>query len=111
MPETTLKAPEIERLDFETDLGAGARARIGLLVLESDQTMEWEMRQMADLPGVALYHVRLANEVEVTPDTLVQMELEVPKAAALLPSYLGLKAIGYGCTSGSTLLESSGFPS
>jgi maleate isomerase len=74
------------------------------LVLESDQTMEWEMRQMADLPGVALYHARLANEVEVTPDTLVQMELEVPKAAALLPGYLGLKAIGYGCTSGSTII-------
>jgi len=66
--------------------------------------MEWEMRQMADLPGVALYHARLANEAEVTPETLVQMELEVPKAAALLPEYLGLKAIGYGCTSGSTII-------
>jgi maleate isomerase len=91
-------------LDFKTDLGAGARARIGLLVLESDQTMEWEMRHMADLPGVALYHARLANDAEVTPDTLVQMELELPKAAALLPNYLGLKAIGYGCTSGSTII-------
>ena len=65
--------------------------------------MEWEMRQMADLPGVALYHARLANEAEVTPETLVQMELEVTKAAALLPEYLGLNAIGYGCTSGSTI--------
>ena len=104
MPKSTIKTPEISRLDFKTDLGAGARARIGLLVLESDQTMEWEMRQMADLPGVALYHARLANEAEVTPETLVQMELEVPKAAALLPEYLGLKAIGYGCTSGSTII-------
>ena len=104
MPETTFKTLEIARLGFETDLGAGARARIGLLVLESDQTMEWEMRQMADLPGVALYHARLANQVEVTPETLVQMELEIPKAAALLPGYLGLKAIGYGCTSGSTMI-------
>jgi maleate isomerase len=59
---------------------------------------------MADLPGVALYHARLANDAEVTPDTLVQMELELPKAAALLPNYLGLKAIGYGCTSGSTII-------
>jgi maleate isomerase len=66
--------------------------------------MEWEMRHMADLPGVALYHARLANDAEVTPDTLVQMELELPKAAALLPNYLGLKAIGYGCTSGSTII-------
>ena len=104
MSETTFKTPEIARLGFETDLGAGARARIGLLVLESDQTMEWEMRQMADLSGVALYHARLANQVEVTPETLVQMELEIPKAAALLPGYLGLKAIGYGCTSGSTMI-------
>ena len=32
------------------------------------------------------------------------MELGVPKAAALLPEYLGLKAIGYGCTSGSTII-------
>jgi maleate isomerase len=104
LPKSTIKTPEISRLDFKTDLGAGARARIGLLVLESDQTMEWEMRQMADLPGVALYHARLANEAEVTPETLVQMELEVPKAAALLPEYLGLKAIGYGCTSGSTII-------
>jgi maleate isomerase len=104
LPKSTIKTPEISRLDFKTDLGAGARARIGLLVLESDQTMEWEMRQMADLPGVAIYHARLANEAEVTPETLVQMELEVPKAAALLPEYLGLKAIGYGCTSGSTII-------
>ena len=104
MPESTLNTPEIARLDFNTDLGAGARARIGLLVLESDQTMEWEMRHMADLPGVALYHARLANDAEVTPDTLVQMELELPKAATLLPGYLGLKAIGYGCTSGSTII-------
>ena len=104
MPHSTSKTREVTQLDFKTDLGAGARARIGLLVLESDQTMEWEMRQMADLRGVALYHARLANEVKVTPETMVQMELEIPKAAALLPGYLGLKAIGYGCTSGSTVI-------
>ena len=104
MPHSTSKTREVTQLDFMTDLGAGSRARIGLLVLESDQTMEWEMRQMADLPGVALYHARLANEVMVTPETMVQMELEIPKAAALLPGYLGLKAIGYGCTSGSTVI-------
>ena len=104
MPNSTSETQEVKQLDFKTDLGAGARARIGLLVLESDQTMEWEMRQMADLPGVALYHARLANEVKVTPETMVQMELEIPKAAALLQGYLGLKAIGYGCTSGSTVI-------
>ena len=104
MPHSTSKTREVTQLDFMTDLGAGARARIGLLVLESDQTMEWEMRKMADIPGVAFYHARLANEVKVTPETMAQIELEIPKAAAFLPGYLGLKAIGYGCTSGSTVI-------
>lgn len=100
----TEHAKLIKRLKFTTDAGAGYRARIGLLVLESDQTMESEFRVFADLPGVEIYHARLANEVTVTPETLALMESELPKAAALLPAYMGLKSIGYGCTSGSTII-------
>ena len=95
---------KISRLGFTTDAGAGARARIGLLVLESDQTMEWEMRLMTHLSGVSVYHARLANDVVVTPETLAKMEAELPVAAGLLPQYLGLSALGYGCTSGSTII-------
>ena len=94
----------IERLSFTTDQGAGERARLGLLVLESDQTMEWEFRTLTDLAGVAVYHARLANDVTVTPETLGRMEAELPVAAGLLPDYLGLDAIGYGCTSGATII-------
>ena len=57
----------IERLDFSTDDGVGERARIGLLVLESDQTVEWEFRMLTELPGVSVYHARLACDVTVTP--------------------------------------------
>ena len=96
--------PRIERLPFNTDAGAGERARLGLLVLESDQTMEWEFRDLTHLPGVSVYHARLENAVTVTPDTLAAMEQQLPVAARLLPDYLGLKAIGYGCTSGSTII-------
>ena len=96
--------PRIERFDFSTDQGAGARARLGLLVLESDQTMETEFRLLTDLPGVSVYHARLANDTVVTPETLAKMEAELPIAAGLLPDYLGLKSIGYGCTSGSTII-------
>ena len=94
----------IQRLGFTTDDGAGHRARIGLLVLESDQTVEWEFRALTDLPGVSVYHARLANDVTVTPETLANMRAELPVAAGLLPGYLGLDAIGYGCTSGSTII-------
>ncbi len=95
---------QIERLNFSTDAGAGERARIGLLVLESDQTMEWEFRMLTDLPGVSVYHSRLANDVTVTPETLGKMEAELPIAAGLLPGYMGLNSIGYGCTSASTVI-------
>lgn len=98
------KPATISRLAFAADAGAGDRARLGLLVLESDQTMEWEMRLMTHLPGVSVYHARLANDVVVTPETLANMEAELPIAAGLLPDYLRLDAIGYGCTSGSTII-------
>lgn len=94
----------ISRIGFTTDTGAGSRARIGLLVLESDQTMEWEMRLMTHLSGISVYHSRLANDVVVTPETLAKMETELPISAKLLPEYLALNAIGYGCTSGSTII-------
>jgi len=94
----------ISRSGFNTDTGAGSRARIGLMVLESDQTIEWEMRLMTHLSGVSMYHTRLANDVVVTPETLAKMETELPISAKLLPDYLALNAIGYGCTSGSTII-------
>lgn len=94
----------IKSLSFETDEGAGRRARIGLLVLASDQTMEAEMREIAGLDGIAFYHARLANDSVVTPETLGKMEAELPVAAGLLPAYLGLKSVGYGCTSGTTII-------
>jgi len=96
--------PAFERFEFTTFLNESERARIGLLVLQSDQTMEQEMRQMTDGLGVSLYHARLPNDTVVTPDTLAKMEAVLPIAAALLPEYLGLHALGYGCTSGATII-------
>lgn len=100
----TKHSTHIKKLDFTTDKGAGSRARIGLLVLESDQTIETEFRLLTDLPGVSVYHSRLACDVIVTPETLAQMQHQIPIAAKLLPDYMRLSAIGYGCTSASTIL-------
>lgn len=96
--------PAFERFEFTTFLNESERARIGLSVLQSDQTMEQEMRQMTDGLGVSLYHARLPNDTVVTPDTLAKMEAVLPIAAALLSKYLGLHALGYGCTSGATII-------
>lgn len=100
-------SPHIHRLEFTTDRGIGSRSRLGLLVLQTDQTIEAELRYLLALEGVATYHARLQNDAIVTPDTLAQMAGELPAAARLLPVGFGFDAIAYGCTSGATLIGES----
>ncbi|MEL6793150.1 MAG: Asp/Glu racemase [Pseudomonadota bacterium] len=89
---------------FETDEGAAAKAAIGLIVLASDETMEPEIASlMPKNGGVALYHARIPSAPTVTPETLRAMEAELPSTAALLPDR-PFDVIGYGCTSGATLI-------
>lgn len=90
-------------LDFGVDEGFGSRARLGLIVLESDQTIEPETGSI-NLDGVAIYHSRIANELHVTPATLMAMKARLPAAAALLPTEFEFDAIAYGCTSASTFI-------
>lgn len=94
----------IETLDFETDAGLGQKARIGLIVLQTDQTIEHEFAQMMQGRGIALYHARIPNAMEVSPETLRQMQLDLPATAALLPASFGFDAVGYACTSGATMI-------
>lgn len=94
----------IEALQFETDTGLGSRARIGLVILQSDQTAEHEFASLLRRDGVALYHARIPNAMEVTPETLRAMEQDLPVAAALLPGSFCFDAIGYCCTSGATMI-------
>lgn len=98
---------DLLRLNFKTDDGLGSRARLGLVVLESDHTLEAEFR-MLNLDGVVHYVSRIANDATVTPETLTAMEERLPMAAALLPVEFQLDAIGYGCTSAATLIGEEG---
>ena len=42
--------------------------------------------------------------MHVTPQTLAQMQTDLPIAARLLPQAFAFDAIGYGCTSGATII-------
>ncbi|MBT2132437.1 maleate cis-trans isomerase family protein [Aliiroseovarius lamellibrachiae] len=94
------------KLDFQTDDGIGTRANMGVIVLETDETLEHEFAQMMDLDGVALYHSRIPMVAEIKPETLAQMEADLPASARLLPKSLSFDVIGYGCTSASTVIGS-----
>ena len=91
-------------LDFALDGGAANTAALGVIVLQSDESLEPELRQLHLAEGVALFHSRIPSREEVTPDTLAEMADALPAAAALLPVAADFRAIAYGCTSGATVI-------
>ena len=102
--EASVIDPKVKRFVFDTDPQIAARANLGLLVLATDVTIEEELRFLTAFPGVTIYHSRLPCDVTVTPQMLLKMKEELPEAASLLRPHLNLKALGYGCTSASTLI-------
>ena len=90
-------------MPFSVDDGFGPRARIGLVVLEGDQTVEAELSSLWPV-GVAAFATRIPMEDRVTAETLRAMEERIPTAAKLLPTGFGFDVIGYGCTSAATLI-------
>lgn len=92
------------KLPFSIDNGFAEKAAIGLIVLESDETLEVEFRQTFRQKGVALYQSRIPNAPEITPETLAEMKNALPQAARLLPRTYPLGVVGYGCTSGATII-------
>ncbi len=94
------------KLDFDVDGGIGTRATLGAIILQTDETLEPELARMTDMDGVALYHSRIPMVPDITPETLAGMERDLPVAARLLPPSLEFDVIGYGCTSGATVIGS-----
>lgn len=94
-----------ERLAASLDNGLGSRARIGLIVLRTDQTIEFEARQVfGHIDSVSLYHSRIYNDFEISVDTLLAMKPLIPEAARLLPQEWAFNAIGFACTSGAMVI-------
>jgi len=82
----------------------GTRATLGLIALQTDETIEPELHRIFAATDVALYVSRVPSAPDVTPETLATMADELPRAAGLLPPSLSFDAIGYGCTSGATII-------
>src|SRR5262245_17060146 len=89
---------------FQLDGGIAHRARIGLIVLATDHTIEHEFRQIYRLDGVALYESRIYNSSEINPATLAEMERGLETAAAVILPGTKLDVIAYGCTSGAVVI-------
>jgi maleate isomerase len=97
--------PGTVRTGFTLDEGLGRRARLGLIVLATDHTIEHEWRQiLAEVDGVAVYQTRIWNDARITPETLTAMEGSLADAASVILPGVPLDVVGYGCTSGTMMI-------
>ncbi|MFK8021734.1 MAG: hypothetical protein AB8B86_18370 [Pseudomonadales bacterium] len=74
--------------------------RLGLIVLQSDVTIEDEFRHFFSGLAVSLMVNRIPFENEVTVDTLKAMEAHIGNSMSLFPLDSKFDSLGYGCTSG-----------
>ncbi len=82
----------------------GRRASLGLVVLRVDETVEHDFRRVFNSQDVALYVTRVPSGARLTPATIAAMEGTLADAVGLLPASIDFDAIGYACTSGTTLI-------
>ncbi|CUJ93396.1 Arylmalonate decarboxylase [Ruegeria denitrificans] len=79
---------------------------MGLIVLQTDETIEPEFSAYFADRTCPIYVSRIPSGAEVTTDTLAEMETALPAAADLLPKIRPYKVVGYGCTSASSVIGS-----
>jgi maleate isomerase len=92
------------RLLYEVDPDDPKSPPMGIIVLQTDETIEPEFaRYFADHPS-PLYVSRVPSGLEVTTHTLSDMADELTRAASLLPGPRDYAVVGYGCTSGSAVI-------
>ncbi|MDG2405856.1 MAG: Asp/Glu racemase [Paracoccaceae bacterium] len=98
-------------LPFEVIPALEKPAQMGLVTLETDLTIETEMRHFLsgapgheDASGVVLLQTRIACDDQVTAKNLTMMEGRFFEALALFPNAYSFDVIGYGCTSASLLI-------
>ena len=102
-----LDAPlEVDRqnMPYDLDEGIGYRGRIGLVVLASDQTIEYECHKVLSIPGIALWGSRIYNSTDISPETLAEMEHGIADAVRLIVPGMPLDVVAYGCTSGAMVI-------
>lgn len=81
------------------ELITDTRPKLGLVVLQSDESIEADFRRLLP-PEVDLLVTRVPSSTTVTSETLAQMAHALTRAVSLFPQGMSLDAVGYGCTSG-----------
>ncbi len=108
MKDETAGCEIIEHLPFNTGPGIGSAAKIGLVVLASDYTVEHEFRRVFNMPGIGpgvdYYEARIRNSPQITPEALAAMGPLLTDTVDLILPGAELDVVAFGCTSASMVL-------
>ena len=89
--------------DLPFALDTLTQKRLGLIVLQTDETIEQDFRKLLP-PEVSLHVSRIPSGTEVTHDTLKGMEAHLTASAGLFPRAVEFDAAGYACTSAASVI-------
>lgn len=93
-------------VSYSTDGGIGTKANFGLIVLQSDETVEYEINRYLSGDQIGLYHTRIPMVPHINAQSLIGMINDLPHVVSLLPPAVSFNVVGYACTSASTVLGS-----
>lgn len=93
-------------LPYTLDADDPKSTPMGLIVLQTDETLEPEFSAIFAHDPNPIYVSRIASAKEVSTDSLADMRQRLPQAADLLPKARPYKVVGYGCTSASSVIGS-----
>lgn len=96
----------MQKVSYEIGLPIGAKAKLGLIVLQADETIEYEFWQLISKLDLALHVSRIPSNSEVSKDGLMAMKKELSEAASLFPEKIRFNVVGYACTSASSIIGS-----
>lgn len=90
-------------LEIEFDAGRNGRAKIGFVLLASEQTIEDDVMRLRPR-GVGVHFTRLRSPDAITSETLSAHRQQLAECAASLIPDAGLDVVCYACTSGSLVI-------
>lgn len=93
----------IKKSDVMFDAGQHSRAKIGFVLLATEQTIEENAFRLCP-PGVGMHFTRAANPDSITVENLSRQADDLARAASTLLPDGSLDVISYGCTSGSLVI-------
>ena len=108
---STLSKEKLEfiQVPFSTISGEDRPRQMGLIVLETDLTIETEFRKFLsqdenEKKKISLFNTRIPCDDKVSASNLSLMENRFSESLNLFPNNYEFDVIGYGCTSASLLI-------